>query len=259
LPSNRELGDAMRSLFPDKSKLIHLQPEGLRDPQTVVELLSVSDADIVEDIPADTRSGRSPTPANAAAPQPARPRSALSQRHWRPWLAPGGAAAIVALAGGTWALRRAEPPAAPRSEPPQPSVVPASVSVAPPGPEATPRTTAVAEQAPAIASRSPAAPARRAPARLPSDSKPPPVPAGPPKGPQVSRSTGWLTIETYPWAHVREGATALGITPLRMELAAGRHRIVLENDQLHVTRSVWITVKPGVENSYSAGLDQLPK
>jgi len=57
---------------------------------------------------------------------------------------------------------------------------------------------------------------------------------------------------------VREGSEELGVTPLRAELPAGKHLIRLENEQLRLKRSVWITIRPGEETRYSTGLDQAP-
>jgi serine/threonine protein kinase len=249
--TTRELADYTRRLFPDKENLARLAEDQV-DTKTVVELLSVSDGDILPLEPTDSpldvavratkpmRQHQEPAPladttagaVPASAPQRSWPRAAV-------WGSVGGLA-VFAL-GAVWLGSRS-----PASSPPPPAV-PLNVARPVPPPEVTvalvppapaPVVPAVVEPAPKPASRSAKGPASR-----------PPKPA---------RVTGWLKIDTYPWAHVRDGTEDLGVTPLRVELTAGKHHILLENEQLHLKRSVWVVIKPGEETRSSTGLDQLP-
>ena len=67
-------------------------------------------------------------------------------------------------------------------------------------------------------------------------------PAAP--APEVEAGFGELSIDAEPWAYVSVQGRALGPTPLaHVRLPAGQHRVVLENPDHKVTRTVAISIK----------------
>ena len=55
---------------------------------------------------------------------------------------------------------------------------------------------------------------------------------------------GELSIDAEPWAYVSIGGKALGPTPLaHVRLAAGQHRLLLENPDAAVSRTVPVTIR----------------
>jgi eukaryotic-like serine/threonine-protein kinase len=68
--------------------------------------------------------------------------------------------------------------------------------------------------------------------------------------PKVAQpATGRVRIDVYPSATVKEGPRVLGVTPLTLQMPAGEHRLILENDRLKVRRSVAVTVTAGKETA----------
>ena len=66
---------------------------------------------------------------------------------------------------------------------------------------------------------------------------------------------GYLTLDTYPWTKVTEGARALGTTPVvHLALPAGTHVLTLENPELGIKQSYTITLKRGESVSRRLGL-----
>ena len=61
-------------------------------------------------------------------------------------------------------------------------------------------------------------------------------------GPRRKRKKGKLTIETRPWTAVRIDGKRVGVTPLAIEVAAGKHRVTLENDESGVRRELDVNV-----------------
>lgn len=55
---------------------------------------------------------------------------------------------------------------------------------------------------------------------------------------------GELSLDTEPWSYVRLGKRDLGVTPLaHVRLPAGRHRLVLENKEKGITRTIVLSIK----------------
>jgi hypothetical protein len=240
----------MRVLFPNKVTLAG-KFEQTQDPATMVELLSVSDADLMALEPDATDPAPSVVlePTTTAQAPVVRPPAAGWKR--APALAAVAALIVAVAGGGLWVTRR--PPE------PEPAPPPVARDPPPPPPPASPPAAAIHDTAP-----TPPEPAKPAPVIPPSampNSREHTAASVTERAPakHTPKRSGWLKIETYPWAHVRDGSADLGITPLRVELSAGRHRIELENDAAHIKRSVSITIRPGEETRYSAGLDTLPE
>lgn len=74
--------------------------------------------------------------------------------------------------------------------------------------------------------------------------KPRPSPKAPSPAPEVEAGFGELSIDAEPWAYVSVQGRALGPTPLaHVRLPAGQHRVLLENPDHKVTRTVAISIK----------------
>jgi hypothetical protein len=232
----------MRVLFPNKVTLAG-KFEQTQDPATMVELLSVSDADLMEMEPDATDPSPSVVLEPTTTAQARVVRTPAAGRKRASALAAVAALVVAVAIGGLWVTRRPpepEPAAPPVARELPPAVAIRETSPTPPEP-AKPAPVIPPSSVPNAREHTAAPVTERAPAK------------------HAPRRTGWLKIETYPWAHVRDGSADLGITPLRVELTAGHHRIELENDAAHIKRSVSITIRPGEETRYSAGLDTLPE
>jgi tRNA A-37 threonylcarbamoyl transferase component Bud32 len=62
---------------------------------------------------------------------------------------------------------------------------------------------------------------------------------------QRPRARGELRVNVVPWARVIVDGRTLGDTPQRVQLAAGRHRLVLFNPKLNLRRALSVTIRPG--------------
>lgn len=115
---------------------------------------------------------------------------------------------------------------------------------------------AVARPAPSpgAAQRSPTPPIELLPTEIDGPQMPASVSSGPKKArltqkpaapaPEVEAGFGELSIDAEPWAYVSVQGRALGPTPLaHVRLPAGQHRVVLENPDHKVTRTVAISIK----------------
>jgi serine/threonine-protein kinase len=81
-------------------------------------------------------------------------------------------------------------------------------------------------------------PERRAPASAPVERR------ARSKEPVREAGFGELSIDAEPWAYVSIGGKALGPTPLaHVRLAAGQHRLLLENPDAAVSRTVPVTIR----------------
>jgi serine/threonine protein kinase len=69
---------------------------------------------------------------------------------------------------------------------------------------------------------------------------------------RVQLGFGHLTINLQPWAKVVIDGKARGDTPMRLLLAAGRHRVTISNPKLGRTRTKTITVRPGATTRLSS-------
>jgi serine/threonine-protein kinase len=62
--------------------------------------------------------------------------------------------------------------------------------------------------------------------------------------PAQPQGFGELSLDTDPWSYVRLGKRELGVTPLaHVRLPAGRHRLVLENKEKGITRTIILSIK----------------
>ena len=58
-------------------------------------------------------------------------------------------------------------------------------------------------------------------------------------------SKGSVSVFVFPWAEVFIGRRRIGVTPIReYPLTAGRHRVVLRNEELGKEETTQINVKP---------------
>ncbi|MCB9637204.1 MAG: PEGA domain-containing protein [Sandaracinus sp.] len=70
------------------------------------------------------------------------------------------------------------------------------------------------------------------------------TPVEPPPEPAVE--TGWLSLDTTPWAMVSLDGRLLGHTPLiRLALPAGEHELVLENPERSIRRVYVVRIPAG--------------
>ncbi len=60
----------------------------------------------------------------------------------------------------------------------------------------------------------------------------------------VTKGTGELVILVKPWAEIWLDSKAVGQTPYRSKVTAGRHRLRLANEDVGKDESTWITVPP---------------
>jgi hypothetical protein len=210
-PKARELGEVVNALFPQRAQSMGKAQEA-GDVQSLVEQAGTQDLPQPGERPtADLREVRT---------APATPRQdALPTRSPRRWL--GFAALAVVIAGAAAALVSRGP-----------AVGAAQRAPAPP-PAALPQPPAAPAPAPTLEEVSP--PARSA--------------ASPARPSAAPRRNGRLVLDSYPWVTVHEGARQLGVTPLQVELPAGRHRLLLDNPQLKVHKSVWVEIKEAQESS----------
>jgi serine/threonine protein kinase len=146
-------------------------------------------------------------------------------------------------------------PTAPQGQPPPPAAL-TVLTPAPPSPGDTageipaqplqPHTTVRPQ--PQAAARHPQGPATHAP-------PPPPPPAATAAPPATDDSTGFLTLDTYPWTRVSENGKVLGTTPIvHLALPAGPHTLVLENADQGIKQSYSVTIKGGDTVSRRLGL-----
>ena len=74
--------------------------------------------------------------------------------------------------------------------------------------------------------------------------KPRTSPKAPAPAPEVEAGFGELSIDADPWAYVSVQGRALGPTPLaHVRLPAGQHRVLLENPEHKISRTVSISIK----------------
>jgi eukaryotic-like serine/threonine-protein kinase len=73
--------------------------------------------------------------------------------------------------------------------------------------------------------------------------------------PTLEAATGWLTLDTTPWATVSLDGRVLGHTPLmRVELPAGQHDLLLENPERGIRRVYVVSVRAGETTARRLGL-----
>jgi hypothetical protein len=62
----------------------------------------------------------------------------------------------------------------------------------------------------------------------------------------VKRSTGRLAVLVAPWAKVYVDGQEKGTTPFApLEMKAGRHHVLLVNDEIHASREMTVEVRAG--------------
>jgi serine/threonine-protein kinase len=74
------------------------------------------------------------------------------------------------------------------------------------------------------------------------------VSAETPKEPsgEAHGAPGRIAIRVLPWASVFIDGRMVGTTPFEpVDVPAGRHRVELQNDELHVKRNLTVDVSPG--------------
>jgi serine/threonine-protein kinase len=165
----------------------------------------------------------------AAAAAEATPNSALA-----PVPAPSGATPLVAA------------PTVPAAIPqPSPTTKPVLTAVRPaPSPALEPRNLHERKHKPQLARRHEPVAAAAPPAPAP---EPPPEARGPP---------GRLVIRVLPWASVFIDGRMVGTTPFEpIDVPAGRHRVQLVNDELHVKRDINVNVKSGETSTVQEKLE----
>jgi serine/threonine-protein kinase len=124
-------------------------------------------------------------------------------------------------------------------------------AVSPPA-EAARSATPAAATPPAEAARPPAGPSPAtapAPQRTAEPPRPPSIPAGGNRPPAAAaapaiRKTGELAVIVRPWAMIWLNGKSLGQTPFRENIAAGRYRLRLSNDDAGKDETTLITVAP---------------
>jgi serine/threonine-protein kinase len=73
-----------------------------------------------------------------------------------------------------------------------------------------------------------------------------PEPAEPAPSASSGKNVGFLTMDTYPWAHVSTGGRVIGDTPLvHVPLSAGTHVLSLDNPAENLHETTVVTIKPG--------------
>jgi hypothetical protein len=176
------------------------------------------------------------------------------------WVVGGYAlAAFVATVSIGYLLQRpARPP--PVVEAPKPTVAPPEPKplppiVAPP-PAPTPAGPIVAAPPAVAAPEPPKSPrvakvhrARQEPSSPPAVAAPPPAPT------PAAAAPGKLAVHVQPWADVVIDGHDYGVTPLApISLLAGNHEVRLRNDELHVDRTVVVTVRGGEQGTIKVNL-----
>ena len=175
------------------------------------------------------------TPSLAQASQEQVPTTRLKRRQ-KPQVAPlviGAALASFALGAGFVVVVggvRADPDvvvaaAPPPLDPPTPLVLPPV-----PVPPLAPVTATIAP--PVTATTTPEEPKTTTPT-TPTTPKPPPPPR--PKN-------GELVVDSRPWSRVTLDGAAWGTTPVTKKVRAGRHTLVLENEEQGLKKTVTVTV-----------------
>jgi hypothetical protein len=72
-----------------------------------------------------------------------------------------------------------------------------------------------------------------------------PPPPAPPVAPVVMKGPGILALTSSPWCTVSIDGSERGQTPMKLEVAAGTHQVVLINPEYHIKRQISVTVHPG--------------
>ncbi len=62
------------------------------------------------------------------------------------------------------------------------------------------------------------------------------------------RTPGRLVVQVVPWANVFIDGRNVGVTPLNQELAPGKHRVKLVNEELHKEERMTVTIGSGEES-----------
>jgi hypothetical protein len=74
--------------------------------------------------------------------------------------------------------------------------------------------------------------------------------AAPKASASASGKTGTLRLNTRPWSQVVVDGRPVGNTPQpNLELSAGKHKLVLSNPSLGLSKNVTVTIKPGETNT----------
>jgi hypothetical protein len=61
-----------------------------------------------------------------------------------------------------------------------------------------------------------------------------------------ARNFGFLSLDAYPWCHVKIDGKVIGDTPLiHVQVPAGTHVVTLENFQENLQKTTEVTIKPG--------------
>jgi serine/threonine-protein kinase len=128
---------------------------------------------------------------------------------------------------------------------PSPTTKPVLTAVRPaPSPALEPRNLHERKHKPQLARRHEPVAAAAPPAPAP---EPPPEARGPP---------GRLVIRVLPWASVFIDGRMVGTTPFEpIDVPAGRHRVQLVNDELHVKRDINVNVKSGETSTVQEKLE----
>jgi hypothetical protein len=121
-----------------------------------------------------------------------------------------------------------------------------------PGTEADPSPPAVAAQPEPTRPASPRETTPSAPPVRPRPATPSPSrPAQP-----AAAQTGFVMVQSQPWAEIHVGGESLGMTPRRIELPAGRHELRLHNPDAGLERRVTVHVRSGATERVSATLGE---
>jgi serine/threonine-protein kinase len=163
-----------------------------------------------------------------------------------------GAAAVLTLAGVLWVGGRRPPDRAPepRAEaatPPSPKPPAPTAETAKPD-EAKPE---VAKADPTRTETAPPEPVKQDPP-TPDDATSPeaavsPHPHPPPKAvAKRAPASGHIAVMVAPWAKVFVDGKEMGVTPFApLEVKAGRHHLLLVNDEIRASREISVEVKSG--------------
>jgi hypothetical protein len=66
-----------------------------------------------------------------------------------------------------------------------------------------------------------------------------------PAAPAIAPANGTLVVASSPWCRVLVDGVDRGATPLRLDLPAGKHTLLLVNQDFNVRREFPVTIEPG--------------
>jgi len=69
--------------------------------------------------------------------------------------------------------------------------------------------------------------------------------------PSTGAKYGYLRINTIPWTKIYVDGRPRGTTPqLKLKLKAGRHKLVLLNNNFGIRKTYWITIRPNKPTTF---------